>query len=103
MSRKPPYHPQHAPKLETLNIVIRWATDGGVTVHASGESPLKRTSLWVIDEAWAEDNPVYGPYDMVSHLVLAVAQDRPNTKERLIFSMNGGLGWVEEELPFPPT
>lgn len=96
------HRPQQAPKLESLEIRVRWNPDGAVTVHASGESPLSRKSLWVLDEAWAADNPVYGPYDFVAHLVLAVAQDRPNTKARAEFSLNGGLGWEEPQLPGMP-
>lgn len=98
-----PHHRQVAPRLDGIELKLRWSREGQVTLHAAGRSDLKRTNLWTHDEVWAEDNPVYGPYDAVSHLVLACAQDRPNTKERLFFSLNGGLGWIEETLPFPPT
>lgn len=100
------HHSQHrqvAPKLESIDMTLRWDPEGRISLHAAGRSPLKRTNLWTLDEVWAEDNPVYGPYDAVSHLVLVCAQDRPNTKERLFFSMNGGLGWADQELPFPPS
>lgn len=99
--RKPP-HRRVAPRLDRLRLVIGFAQDGQISLHAAGESDLQRSSLWVHDEVWPEDDPVYGPYDAASHLILACAQDRPNTKERLFFSLNGGIGWVEEELPFPP-
>lgn len=90
------------PELEQLDISVRWSKDGQVGVHVAGRSPLRRANLWTMDEHWSFDNPVYGPYDFVSHLVLAMAQDRPNTLDRALFSLNGGLSIHQAEL-FPDT
>lgn len=83
--RKPPA------LLDELEIKVRFSPDGQVSVFTAGRSQLRRPSLWAKTEHFEGDDRIYGPYDYASHVILAVAQDRPNTLERFEFSLNGGV------------
>lgn len=67
-----------------------------VTVHATGESVLRRGPLWTESASWSDpDDHGIPPADWVHHIALAALQDRPNTSERLLFALTGGLGLQE--------
>lgn len=70
---------------------------GGVPIIngvAQGISSGKRTPLWTETNVWnGEDHDTnHEPADWVHHLALVALQDRPNSSERLIFGLTGGLG-----------
>lgn len=77
----------------TLDIVESDPVDV-VTVRAHGTSEYRRRVLWHEHSSWSEDSSDirHEPADWVHHVALAALQDRPNTSERLIFSLTGGLG-----------
>lgn len=87
-------------RLDRMTQTLHLGRDGLIKLQAQGWSENQRKALWTTSEEWQGDDPVYGPSDAAHHLVLAILQDRPNTQERLFFSLNGGIGWVEEEM-FP--
>lgn len=69
-----------------------------VSVVATGESVYRRGPLWTEASSWTEpDDQKVAPADWIHHIALATIQDRPNTQERLVFSLTGGLG-VQEPL-----
>lgn len=96
-----PVHRPKSDRLDRVTMTLHLGRDGCLKWEAQGWSDTKRGSLWALEEEWAEDNPVYGPTDALHHLALVVCQDRPNSQERVFFSMNGGIGMIEESLPFP--
>lgn len=64
-----------------------------VTASAVGSSAYKRLPLWTESSVWADEEDVrHAPADWLHHLALTALQDRPNTSERLLFSLTGGLG-----------
>lgn len=67
--------------------------DGPVVCHATGQSPMKRRSLWSESNVFGpDDDLMHAPADWIHHLALVVLQDRPNSQERLLFGLTGGLG-----------
>lgn len=69
------------------------SADGPVVTHAAGNSPYKRRTLWHESNVFGADEDLrHAPADWIHHLALVSLQDRPNTQERLIFSLTGGLG-----------
>lgn len=94
--RKPFLKSSH--KLDSYELRVTFDRSGRRLLSATGRSDLQRPALWVWSEEFDEESP-YGVSDAIHHLALVVEQDRPNTRERLFFGLNGGLGWVEEQLP----
>lgn len=67
--------------------------DGPIVTHATGSSPNRRRSLWHESAVWTDESDLrHEPADWVHHIALTALQDRPNTTERLLFGLTGGLG-----------
>lgn len=97
MSYLPP-----TPALHRVTFVLEFSEDPGdctVTVSATGTSAYKRGTLWREAEVFTEssDHLKLAPADWIHHVALCSLQDRPNTTERLLFSLTGGLG-IQTEL-----
>lgn len=91
-----PYHVPH--RLTEVRFTLQLShPDVEVPVIvglAQGSGETKRTSLWTESNIWTGDELAQGNVvaDWVHHIALAALQDRPNTSERLLFSLTGGLG-----------
>jgi hypothetical protein len=59
-----------------------------------GGSPTRRAPLWSESNLWDEDVAQQGNEvaDWFHHILLCAVQDQPNSQERLLFSLTGGLG-----------
>lgn len=67
--------------------------DGPVVTHAAGSSPNRRRSLWSESSVFGLDDDLkHAPADWIHHVALTALQDRPNSSERLLFGLTGGLG-----------
>lgn len=68
--------------------------EGMVTGLMRGVSHGKRRNLWTEANAWESETADLrmAPADWVHHVALVALQDRPNTGERLLFGLTGGLG-----------
>lgn len=67
---------------------------GVVSAYVTGESGTKRGRLWHEANVWTEgqDDCRHAPADWIHHVALTAVQDRPNSQERLLFGLTGGLG-----------
>lgn len=95
MSQHNPYAVSHELRVIRATITLpSSAEEGPTTAHVIGETPTKRAPLWSETNAWGPplDDRYLEVGDWVHHVVLASLQDRPNTGERLLFSLTGGLG-----------
>lgn len=96
------HRPNH--KLDRLDIAVTFDEPGPyatATLKVTGRSNTKRTALWNYAEVMDHDvqrDKGYALNDAVAHIVLACHQDRPNTLERLKFSLSGGVYWTEPPL-----
>lgn len=69
-----------------------------IVCHATGSSPMRRRSLWTESSIFGEDADLrHAPADWIHHIALTALQDRPNSQERLLFGLTGGLG-IQESL-----
>lgn len=76
-----------------IELPVGPSADGPVVCHAAGQSPMKRRSLWSESNVFNSDDDLkHAPADWVHHLALTALQDRPNSQERLLFGLTGGLG-----------
>lgn len=68
--------------------------DAVVAAYVHGYSPNRRTHLWAEAALWTpeDSDQRVEPADWIHHILLCSLQDRPNTQERLLFSLTGGLG-----------
>lgn len=59
-----------------------------------GGSPTRRAALWSESNTWNDDDTAHGleVADWFHHIFLCAVQDQPNSQERLLFSLTGGLG-----------
>lgn len=94
----------HTPPLLIVNVRLEFPADpdadAPIVVHATGSSPMRRRALWVESNVYGPDEDLrHAPADWIHHVALAVLQDRPNSQERLIFALTGGLG-IQETLDF---
>lgn len=92
MSYLPPTPPLH---LVTFNLRLPEDSTARapITGRAVGSSSYKRLPLWSESSVWdGEDDTRHAPADWLHHIALTALQDRPNTSERLLFSLTGGLG-----------
>lgn len=81
-----------------LNLAADPEVPASVVVHAQGRSVYRRGNLWAESSIFAPgDDQQIAPADWLHHIALVALQDRPNTQERLLFGLTGGLG-VQEEL-----
>lgn len=92
MSYLPP-----TPALHRVTLVLEFSEDPDdptVTARASGESAYKRGRLWQESAVFtpSDHDLRIEPADWLHHLALVALQDRPNTPERLVFGLTGGLG-----------
>lgn len=95
MNRYEPHKPAH--RLETVTFTIRL---GGhpelavVDIVAEGRSSTYRHALWRETNIYNSltDDLTLEPADWVHHVTLTALQDRPNSQERLLFGLTGGLG-----------
>lgn len=67
---------------------------GAVMAYMWGESDTQRGRLWHEAGQWLEgqDDTRHAPADWIHHMALTCIQDRPNTSERLLFGLTGGMG-----------
>lgn len=85
------------PPLHVVRFTLTWPEDPDdptLLAQAVGESSYKRGRLWTESATFApaEDKMKLAPADWVHHIALTALQDRPNTQERLVFGLTGGLG-----------
>ena len=73
--------------------------DETIVARATGESTYRRQRLWTEVSTFTADHDDlrHAPADWINHIALVALQDRPNSSERLIFGLTGGLG-VQEQL-----
>ena len=100
MAQVPPseWHPNH--KLEKVTLTLRWLDDGTTELRAEGWATTKVRRLWVYGEDFDAGAHDMAPHDVAAHILLCCHQDKPNTMDRLLFSLRGGLLWEDQELPF---
>lgn len=92
MSYLPPTPPLHV-VTATLTFSNDPQAPPGITGRVVGSSEYKRLPLWTEANVWTdEDDLMMAPGDWVHHVILVALQDRPNTSERLLFGLTGGLG-----------
>lgn len=97
---QPPRH-----QLDRIEVTVRLPdepdpTSTSIAVH--GRSSTKRSDLWTYQEYFDDTVTAakgYGVGDALHHIVLVCMQDRPNTLERLQFSLRGGIAYEQGELP----
>lgn len=98
-----PFQPSHKLLTVTAKITLPPAHDLAGPVHASvrGESETKRVPLWIESNVWdyTDEHRTNHVVDWCNHVLLSALQDRPNTPERMLFSLTGGLG-AQDRLPF---
>lgn len=87
---------KHELEVVRLRLGLGTGADGVDIINgvAQGTSGGKRTPLWTETAVWnSQDHDTrHEPGDWVHHIALACLQDRPNSAERLLFSLTGGLG-----------
>lgn len=68
--------------------------DETIVARATGESTYRRQRLWTEVSTFSADRDDlrHAPADWINHIALVALQDRPNSPERLIFGLTGGLG-----------
>jgi len=69
------------------------------SVWATGECKRKRGHLWTHAETVALEHERYTAHDLISHLSLVAAQDRPINNAQLTRGLCGAA-WEQPELPF---
>lgn len=91
-----PHRPTHQLNTIEFKLHLPSPTTPAITGYAFGHSDTYRGSLWAESNIWQdeEDFP-NAPADWIHHLALCAVQDRPNTMERLLFSLTGGLGYQD--------
>lgn len=90
-----PYAPNHRLDRVMFTLTFDPTPDPQViTGRAWGESNTRRRVLWSEASVWSEEdsNLSHAPADWLHHIALVAVQDRPNSSERLLFSLTGGLG-----------
>lgn len=90
------------PTLDSWECKVRFAdTPSGpvATLWAAGRCDRKRGYLWTHDETVAIGPGRYTIHDLITHLSLAVEQDRPVTNVELTRALCGEA-WEQPELPF---
>lgn len=98
MNRHQPHRPAH--RLETVSFTIGLGPHpelAVVDVVAEGRSSTCRHALWRetnIYNAFSADLLIE-PADWIHHIALTALQDRPNSQERLLFGLTGGLGYQD--------
>jgi len=65
------------------------------TIH--GWSSTKRGALWSEGNLWQEGEADLRmePADWIHHVHLVALQDKPNSKQRLIYGLTGGAGFQD--------
>lgn len=90
---RPPHH-----RLRTVTARLWLPSDEEPptpwTGIVQGASPTRRAFLWSESNSWDEDVAERGNEiaDWFHHIFLCAIQDKPNSQERLLFSLTGGLG-----------
>lgn len=84
-------------RLTTVSLTLQFPgppdEDGPVYGVASGRSQTRRAPLWQETNSWADGADLrHEPADWLHHIALVALQDRPNSTERLLFGLTGGLG-----------
>lgn len=74
-------------------------TGSVATVWAAGTCRRKRGYLWTHTETVAVASERYTLHDMLTHLSMAVEQDRPTSGESLTRALCGEA-WEQPELPW---
>lgn len=98
-----PYQPHH--RLSTIDVSLTLPPhddlDGPIIAVVRGRSATKRVNLWIESGTWDASEPhrQNNVADWVQHVILCAVQDRPNSTERLMFSLTGGLAG-QDQLPF---
>lgn len=90
------------PTLDHWSLNVRFAetpTGTLATVYAEGRCDRKRSSLWYHHETIPVEHGRYSLHDLITHLSMVVAQDRPTTNQALTRGMMGAA-WEQPELPF---
>lgn len=87
-------------KLERVTVTLRFPDDAVVELRAEGWATTHVRRLWQYGEDFGPDTNAMSPHDAAAHILLCCHQDRPNTLERLLFSLRGGLAWEDQELPW---
>lgn len=87
-----------APPLHVVTFRIEMAedpVDESIVTRAFGESNYRRQRLWTETNTFNvhDDDLRHAPADWMHHIALTALQDRPNTPERLVFGLTGGLGY----------
>lgn len=95
MHTNPFQKPDH--KLRVVTFRLEFGEPAGETVInalAQGHAETRRTSLWSEANVWTEATADvrHEPADWLHHIALVALQDRPNSTERLLFGLTGGLG-----------
>ena len=90
------YH-QKTPPLHVVRFSLEFGQDPAdetVVTRAHGESEYQRKRLWTETNTFSvhNDDLRHAPADWIHHITLTAIQDRPNSQERLIFGLTGGLG-----------
>ena len=96
MTKANHYRP-HTPRLERVELTLDFTQEGGhdlILSTATGSSQYRRRSLWHEQATWSDvDSDLrHEPADWLHHIALTAIQDHPNTQERLLFGLTGGLG-----------
>lgn len=77
----------------TLELPEHPDSPPAILARATGRSAYKRGSLWHEQSTWTHPEDLRNaPADWIHHIALTALQDKPNTQERLLFSLTGGLG-----------
>lgn len=69
------------------------------TVFVAGHCRRKRGAIWTHTETIECEGGRYSLHDLISHLSLAIEQDRPTTDRALTRAMVGEA-WEQPELPW---
>lgn len=102
-----PYVPflAHVPQLETVTIKLylpKRHNEWKASMTVTGESSLKRGSLWSHSESWPDPLDVtgYSLTDAVAHVAMIAVQDQPATQEMFNSLLLGGKQYENQQLPF---
>ena len=95
-------HPIYGPAQHQLDEVTfklwlpRLGSKEPWTAQVHGLSTTKRTTLWTVGERWELEDVQkggYEPTDLIHHVALVCAQDRPTTQEQVDALLHGEQGW----------
>lgn len=90
------------PTLDSWEVRVEFAespTGTYATLWAAGRCKRKRGHLWVHTETVGVEPDRYSLHDLITHLSMAVEQDRPTSNAALTRSLCGEA-WEQPELPW---